>query len=213
MTESDKKAPLDDFDWDAALAEWDKQPFSPEVAGEKKEPKPGAVAADAKPLYRPPMKTMDPAASQVSLPASPPRPPPPATKPQPPPPPVPPRKRGGLGHLFSRPDARKAPGEEEQAIDVFLEEPVARKRFRAEDDEEGVVTKTPSTSRPGGGDIEEALAAAAEAPLPEVPDGAMFDPFADPEPRGKKLPSRPPASDDGRGGAAASASANVTRAR
>src|SRR5678815_5048942 len=52
--ESDKKGGLDDFDWDAALAEWDKKPFEPEVASEKKEapPKPD----EKPPLYRAPLK-------------------------------------------------------------------------------------------------------------------------------------------------------------
>ena len=36
MSENDKKGGggLDDFDWDSALAEWDKKPFEPEVASE-----------------------------------------------------------------------------------------------------------------------------------------------------------------------------------
>ena len=79
MTDDDKKSSLDEFDWDAALAEWDKKPFEPEVAKEKKE------AAEKKPLYRPPMKTVNPAGAQLAAPAA--KPPPP--KPAPPrPPPV-----------------------------------------------------------------------------------------------------------------------------
>jgi len=175
MSDSDKKppggkAPLDDFDWDAALAEWDKQPFSPAVAGDKKE-KPPPV--DNRPLYRAPMKTTDPASSQIAAPPLPPRP-----IPKPPPPP-PARKRGGLGPLFSRPDMRKV-GEEDSGIDVLLEEPMARKRFRAEDDDEGVVTSAVDVET-SVGDIEEALQAAAEQPaLDEVAEGEMFDPFAEP---------------------------------
>ncbi len=185
MSDSDKKppggggkAPLDDFDWDAALAEWDKQPFSPEVAGDKKDKPAGAPS---KPLYRPPMKTTDPASSQIAAP-----PPPRPVAPKAPPPPPPARRRGGLGPLFSRPDMRKV-GEEDSGIDVLLEEPMARKRFRAEDDDEGVVTSAVDVETTVG-DIEEALQAAAEQPaLDEVPEGEMFDPFS--EPRVKDAPT------------------------
>ncbi len=188
MTDSDKKSPLDDFDWDAALAEWDKKPFSPEVEAEKKDAgAPPAPAGEKKPpLYRPPMKTTDPASSQIAAPPLPPRPQPIAPKP-----PLPPmglgRKRGGLGPLFSRPgDAKRTPGEEESDIDVLLEEPAARKRFRAEDDDEGVVTSAVDVET-SVGDIDEALqAVAAEQPPPEVPEGEMFDPFSEPP---KEMPT------------------------
>jgi len=177
---TDEKKPLDDFDWDAALAEWDKQPFSPEVAGDKKErpPAPAAPGAPERPLYRPPMKTTDPASAQIAAPAQPPRPKPVVPKPPPP-------RRGGLGPLFSRPDMRKAPGEDD--IDVLLEEPMARKRFRAEDDDEGVVTSAVDVET-GVGDIDEALQAVAEQPVAEVPEGEMFDPFSEP-PMNRDMPT------------------------
>jgi len=190
VSDSDKKAPLDDFDWDAALAEWDKQPFTPEVANEKKEKEKPPVGD--KPLYRPPMKTTDPATSQIAAPP-PPRPPRPAP-PAKPPPPVPapaqapgaPRKRGGLGQLFSRPGSKAS--DDEHAIDVFLEDPAPRKRFRAEDDDEGVVTSAVDVET-SASDIDEALLATTETPGHDVPDGALFDPFAEPQARPKELPT------------------------
>lgn len=61
----EKKGPFgeDDIDWDAALAEWDKKPFEPDVAKEKREKAAAAEKAAtaekalpgaARPLYEPP---------------------------------------------------------------------------------------------------------------------------------------------------------------
>jgi tetratricopeptide (TPR) repeat protein len=193
----DKKGPLDDFDWDAALAEWDKKPFEPEVANEKKEKPPlQRPPTGNKPLYRPPMKTMDPAGAQIAAPnapIAPPKPPvppprPAIAKPPVPKPPVPSfgRKGGGLGQLFSRPDMRKPSAEEEdQAIDVLLEDPVARKRLRAEDDDEGVVTSAASVET-FDSDIEDRPIV---SPDLHAQDGEMFDPFSDPPAQGKDVPT------------------------
>ncbi len=199
----EKKGPLDDFDWDAALAEWDKKPGESDASGDK--PKPAAPlqrppTAD-KPLYRPPMKTMDPAGAQIAAPQVPQKPPPP--KPAPPiakpPIPKPPvsafgRKGGGLGQLFSRPEMRKAsPDEENEAIDVLLEDPIARKRFRAEDDDEGVVTSAVDVETIDS-DIDDKPIV---ADTHDAGDGEMFDPFSEP-PRAKDVPTvhPPPMMDD-----------------
>ena len=193
MSESDKKAPLDDFDWDAALAEWDKKPFEPEVAAEKKEAPP-APKQEA-PLYRAPMKTVDPVGAQAAdLPKAPPPPPPAAKPPVPKPVPKPAvplpqiglgRKRGGLGQLFSKPDIRKPTEDDSHAIDVLLEEPAARKRFRAEDDDEGVVTSAV--------DVETGLSEIDDLPRigsdPDVGEGEMFDPFSEPPAKSKDVPT------------------------
>ena len=203
MSESDKKGGggLDDFDWDAALAEWDKKPFEPEVAAEKKEAPAPAAKVEEKPLYRAPMKTVDPTGAQLAdLPKAPPPPPAPPTAAAKPPPPRPipkpavplpqiglGRKRGGLGQLFSKPDIRKPTAEEENdAIDVLLDEPAARKRFRAEDDEEGVVTSAV--------DVETGLSEIEDLPHvgssdPEIGDGEMFDPFSEPPAKAKDAPT------------------------
>ncbi len=196
MSESDKKGGggLDDFDWDAALAEWDKKPFDPEVASEKKEAPP--KKPEDKPLYRAPMKTMDPAGAQVAdLPNAPP-PAPTAAKP-PPPRPIPKpavplpqiglgRKRGGLGQLFSKPDIRRPTSDDENnAIDVLMEEPAARKRFRAEDDDEGVVTSAVDVET-GLSDIEDLPHIGGDL---EVGEGEMFDPFSEPPAQGRDAPT------------------------
>ncbi|HEY1956767.1 MAG TPA: hypothetical protein VGH28_14205 [Polyangiaceae bacterium] len=201
MTDDDKKSPLDEFDWDAALAEWDKKPFEPEVAKEKREQQ----AQDKRPLYRPPMKTVDPAGAQLAAPPAKAPPPPPAAPklgvPRPPvaakPPPKPPapplphvaasRRGGGLGQLFSRPDIRKPTAEEEHdAIDVLIEEGPPRKRFRAEEDDEGVVTSA-ALVETSEAEVEDAKAHALD--LHDVGEGEMFDPFSEPPPKTRDAPT------------------------
>ncbi|HSQ66560.1 MAG TPA: tetratricopeptide repeat protein [Polyangiaceae bacterium] len=194
MSDSDKKAPIDDFDWDSALSEWDKQPFSPEVAQSKRDAKdaPPPSGGANKPLYRPPMPTTDPAAAQLSapppVPKAPPKPAPPLPQLRRPvaPPPAIGRKGGGLGQLFSKPpESRKAEALDE--IDVLLEEPMARKRFRAEEDDEGVVTSAVDVET-APGDLDDEPLRVPSADAHDVPEGAMFDPFSEPPP-GREVPT------------------------
>ncbi len=175
MTDDDKKGPLQDFDWDAALAEWDKDPAEDEEKeAAPKEPAAPAAPSASKPLYRPPAPTIDPASAQIAARAG-----------RPAPPPLP-KRRGGLSQLFARGDAAR----KEDDIEVELEAPVERKHYRAEDDEEGVVTSAVDVAAPPDIGPPEPLQVPGESE-PEIPEGAMFDPFDD-RPR-KPPPPRPAA--------------------
>ena len=194
MTEDDKKSPLEDFDWDAALSEWDKAPFEPDLAKAKADAEAAAAAkeekaAEAPPgksLYRPPAPTVDPAAAQLQ---AAPRPPAPKA------PPIP-RKRGGLGQLFAKGDAPIAPPpletRDEEALDVIFEESAPRKTVASDEDDDAVLTSAldlGSESAAPATDSRSELNADVE---PEIPEGAMFDPFAERPARAEHPTHHPP---------------------
>ncbi len=163
----------DNFDWDKALSEWDKAPFEPDLAGDSKDPPPVAPAANASPLYRPPAETAPEALADLdeaeefedstrmkSIPA--------------PPLPLPAKeekrggRRGGLGQLF-KPRDRSEPMDD---VDVLLDDygppppPDPDVVTSAASVETRTVAEDP-LRRPSLIDAE------------EVPEGAMFDPFAE----------------------------------
>ncbi len=215
MTDDGTKSPLDDFDWDAALSEWDKKPFEPDLAKEKKEkeeegksPKPAAAkppppvppGAKQPALYRPPQETLDPTASHLLEQArvSPPK---PIAKP-----PAIPRKRGGLGQLFGRGEssapARPAPSSDDEALDVLFDEPGPRRTSGSDEDDEAVVTSAIDVGAEGAPRQSVRPQLATLDVEPHVPDGALFDPFQDPAPEPVKndqptrFPPPPPPDDD-----------------
>lgn len=52
---TDDKKPEDEFDWDAALSEWEKSSFEPEVAKDKETQRPAVLeSTPAAPIYKPP---------------------------------------------------------------------------------------------------------------------------------------------------------------
>ena len=60
MTDEKKPPePLEGFDWDQALSEWDSKDFAPEVAKDTSTEKPAGLSGSSasKPLYRPPTTT------------------------------------------------------------------------------------------------------------------------------------------------------------
>ena len=189
----DKKSPLDDFDWDAALSEWDKAPFEPDLAKAKKEADAAAAAAKeeeagagappptGRALYRAPLPTIDPAAAQLRS--------------APKPPPAIPRKRGGLGQLFARGDAPLVPRaretQDEDALDVVFDEPAPRKTVASDEDDDAVLTSAIDVGSEGAapGDSRSELNADQEA---DVPEGAMFDPFAERPLRAEQPTRHPP---------------------
>ncbi len=205
MTDDGTKSPLDDFDWDAALSEWDKKPFEPDLAkeqaakdeAEKAAAKPPAApppAPAAKPpapalpprpappagpkgaaLYRPPQETIDPAASQLLEQPRPPRPPPPK-------PAVIPRKRGGLGQLFGKGDAPAKPetSADEESLDVLFDDPGPRRTSGSDEDEDAVVTSAIDVGAEGAPKQSVRPQLATLDVEPSVPEGALFDPFQDP---------------------------------
>ena len=79
---------------------------------------------------------------------------------------------------------------------MLVEEGPARKRFRAEDDEEGVVTSATDVET-SDAEVEEPLHPLAAEP--HVGEGEMFDPFSEPPP-GREAPTvhPPPMSDEPR---------------
>lgn len=175
MSGPDKKPPEEDFDWDKALSEWDKQPLAPHVAEESQDP-PAVVpepAPAAAALYRPPTKTapaaieseeQDSFEDRTRMAA------PPAKPPRPPPPPVGKPGKGGLGQLFSR-DAKPDADED---VDVLLED------LPAPDPD--VVTSAVSVETRAIFEEQEPLRRPAKGDeAANVPEGAMFDPFAEPE--------------------------------
>lgn len=194
MTE-DKKSPLEDFDWDAALSEWDKAPFEPDLKKEAAAAASDKSAEEAPPgqaPYRAPLPTVNPAVAQVRA------------APKPPALPIA-RKRGGLGQLFARGDAPIVPRpldvdtSDEEGLDIVFEEPAARKTAASDEDDDAVLTSAldlgPEADAPGADSRSDLGSAELE---PEVPDGAMFDPFAE-RPVRSEQPTRhpPPMSDEG----------------
>jgi lipoprotein NlpI len=154
MTDSDKKL-SDDFDWDAALAEWDKQPFEPGLAEERKEGLDVAPAPARAPFRPAPPKPIEPS-SLVSLTDDDEE---PSTKTGDRPASQPPRARGGLGHLFRRPSAEEPPREEAS-----------------------VITSAPDVMTAGNPHAEEPLRRPSLVDAQErVAPGEMFDPFAEPQ--------------------------------
>jgi tetratricopeptide (TPR) repeat protein len=220
MTDDGTKSPLDDFDWDAALSEWDKKPFEPDLAKGQEEPKeepakaepakgeppkpaksPAVpIAAKQPALYRPPQETLDPTASQLLEQArvSPPK---PVAKP-----PAIPRKRGGLGQLFGRgdappPAAKPMTAAEEESLDVLFDEPGPRRTVGSDEDDDAVITSAIDVGAEGAPRQSVRPQLATLDVEPNVPDGALFDPFQEPRPEVKNdQPTRfppPPVDDDG----------------
>lgn len=204
----DKKDPSlfpDDFDWDSALAEWDKAPFVPEIAKEQKQKEPPKPPRP-QPIYQPPRDQrgpvstkpaidpaqltgltddeeepetksgQDPLRGQTPAPTTRSPLPRPAGRLGAPPPRGP--SRGGLGHLFSRRD-------EPAPVDVDLSDleqsgEQTAKQLQPEDDG-SVYTSArdvPTASNP----VAEPLRRPSLIDTGEnVPEGAMFDPFVEPE--------------------------------
>lgn len=195
MTDDGTKSPLDDFDWDAALSEWDKKPFEPDLAKEQAAKDEAEKAAAAKPpakppavpprpapplpkgaaLYRPPQETIDPAASQLLEQPRPPR-------PAPPKPAAIPRKRGGLGQLFGKADAPSKPGSspDEDSLDVLFDDPGPRRTSGSDEDEDAVVTSAIDVGAEGAPKQSVRPQLATLDVEPSVAEGALFDPFQDP---------------------------------
>lgn len=204
MTDPKKPEEFDqDVDWDQALAEWEDKSFAPEVARDVVTDKPGALAGQSRPLYRPP---------EVR----------PAAKPAPSPPVAPtpadfsfadedneatliaaipeellrkreensPRggSRGGLGQLFSR----EAPPE--PPTTARATEPPATSKGPAirpkGDAAEEVVTSAKAVPSGAGPLNVEPLRRAPRVDVAEaVPDGALFNPFTEPRPEQLTIPA------------------------
>jgi hypothetical protein len=203
---------LGEIDWDRALDEWETKTFVPEVAKDTTTDKPGALAGSSasRPLYRPPMPGAapprarpNPVAPLVPLGSKPLAPSLPQSLAD-----LPslvddeeggetliaavPREllRGeevspksashaGLGQLFAREEKRDA------SIDVTFEESqrkVQAARRRSEPPEE-VVTSAKALSPLRSGPSDPPMRRPSQLdPSERVPDGAMFDPFAEPAP-------------------------------
>ncbi len=206
----EKKLPddLGDIDWDQALSEWETKTFVPEVAKDTVTDRPGALAgtATSKPLYRPPVASQAQPQPRPQPPQARPKSPPIPPQPLPPLPNLAPldedeggqtliaaiprellrgqdagpksASRGGLGQLFAREERRDA------SIDVSFDESqpkVPAGRARTEPPEE-VVTSAQAVSPLPRDDSDPAPRRRASQidPGERVPEGAMFDPFAEP---------------------------------
>lgn len=206
----EKKGPFgqDDIDWDAALAEWDKKPFEPDVAAEKREQAAAAAKAAAQP---PPTGAERPLDAPPHEPA--------AGKPEAPPgdnevgpPPAPGTSgpvtlpdfvdgeddstrvgtvpvssdpgrasRGGLGALFRKGE----PAPIDVALDD-LEAPAPRKKVESDSSIVTSASDVESTANPYAEPMRRpSLVDRSEA----VPDGEMFDPFRELEDERTELPT------------------------
>ncbi len=197
----DKKAPdIEGFDWDKALSEWDDKGFAPEIAKDKETDKPAAPlsgSSTSKPLYRPPTAAKPPVAK--------------AAAPSPPPPPEPeqdveeeeggatvvaaiPREllrteeapksssRAGLGQLFGREEKRDV------SVEVSFEESISKvETAPARETPSEVFTSARPVVAARAGEPEALRRPSQVARGEQVPEGAMFDPFAeDHEPRSEQ---------------------------
>ncbi len=130
-----KKSGDDEFDWDAALDQWDKG-FEPEVAKDRQTQRPhvleGTPAPSTRALYRPPPPVVQPVDTSESgadvtrishLPVIPPRGAPAGAK-------------GGLRQLFGRPDKPEKSRAEDDAIDMLLVEGAKPERQTLSDEYE-----------------------------------------------------------------------------
>lgn len=157
-----KKPDGDNFDWDQALSEWDKGPpeesdGSPAAAAPPKPP--------AAPLYRPPVPTATDDRVEVGDFDDQTRMAPPLEAPK-----ERRGRRGGLGQLFkARDSAPDAPAKDD--IDVLLDD-----LLPGDDD---VVTSAADVETRAV--VSEPLRRPSASVRPPVPEGAMFDPFADDE--------------------------------
>lgn len=194
MTDPKDRADIEDVDWDEALAEWEEKSFSPEVARDVVTDKPAALSGNAapRPLYRPPTFV---------------KPRPPMAEPRPASPPAPveppslegsddddggatliaaiPREllrrgndrdrasvsRGGLGQLFAR-DTPADPSAEKATTG----------RQDANDPPELVTSAKSVSSRSDAPAVEPRRRAPAVDGTEAVPDGGLFDPFAEDNP-------------------------------
>jgi cellulose synthase operon protein C len=184
MTDDKKADEIEDFDWDEALAEWEEKSFTPEVARDIVTDKPAALAGSPppRPLYRPPSSPAAAHPTAASLPVS-----------------VVPlaidtdeddggatiiaavpeellrryrpggatSSHGGLGQMFARDPLGEAP-------------PSKSSGDRAESDPPDVVTSARSVpSREEHSPLEPLRRALRVDASEGVPDGAMFNPFAE----------------------------------
>ncbi|MGA3123047.1 MAG: tetratricopeptide repeat protein [Polyangiaceae bacterium] len=199
MTDDKKADEIEDFDWDEALAEWEEKSFAPEVARDIVTDKPAALAGSPppRPLYRPPTAPATAHATAVSLPLS-----------------VEPlamdpdeddggatiiavvpeellrryrpggatSSHGGLGQMFARDPLGEAPHSKSSGD-------------RAQSDPPDVVTSAQSVpSRDEHSPLEPLRRARRIDASEGVPDGAMFDPFAEGliEPSTHEVATEPP---------------------
>ena len=224
----EKKPPTgeEEFDWDAALSEWEKSSFEPEVAKDKETQRPAVLeATPSAPIYKPPPLKVpnlavpgttdkEDATKVGTIPK--------VLRQGGKPPAVPPRpSHGGLGQLFGKNDDPKGPPQPLPVPNNRLAPPAAGRPMNvAKPSAAGTAglpparkeqatlsseaddalldamldEKHPPSEHPSivtSADVpklssllpEEPLKRPGQRPNPEedVPEGAMFDPFVDPE--------------------------------
>lgn len=221
----EKKPEGEEFDWDAALSEWEKTSFEPEVAKDKETQRPAVLeVTPSAPIYKPPPLKIP----NLAVPGSDkedktkvgtiPK----VLRQGGKPPAVPPRpSHGGLGQLFGKNDEPKGPPQPLPVPNTRLAPPAAGRPanvarppapstsglppIRKEQatlsnetddalldamlDEKHPPSEHPSivtsAELPKLSSLipEEPLKRPAPPPDEEIPEGAMFDPFVDPEAR------------------------------
>jgi tetratricopeptide (TPR) repeat protein len=181
MTDFGKKD--DEFDWDAALDEWENKAFQPEVAKDRETQRPALLAT------QPPVGP-----AVVETPAAPPidlddegEPEPTRVKPIPEsiaklsaPRPI----RGGLGQLFGRPDApaaSPAPPAPAAPLPPARAQEITRPALAELGDRDAVVTSAKHHTTGRGNDRPEESLKRPVANEHKAADGELFNPFADPE--------------------------------
>ncbi|MGD0675377.1 MAG: tetratricopeptide repeat protein [Polyangiaceae bacterium] len=205
MTEPKKPDPLEDMDWDQALAEWEDKSFDPEVARDVISDRPAALSGGpaTRPLYRPPSMPAYPTKATPATPlvasaaAN-------LTVGPPPSPRLPdeddgdatmiaaipeellrrhehaPRagsRGGGLGQLFAREPVESAPTLPPAST------------VRSELHEEVITSAQAVSSRREQPTLEPLRRAPRIDASEAVPDGAFFDPFTEPRPPQITIPA------------------------